>query len=128
MTAIVITTTATTPEALIAELTAGTAEIHKQRETGTFRKVHYLAEGTEAREEAEWVLAQRQGTVEGGNGPRSMASIANEMHISVSALRRIINDLLLTHEVEGWEAEELADILNGAEEDMVMVEDNSDEN
>jgi hypothetical protein len=112
---IVITTAdQTTPDTLLAELAAGTAHLHKEREDGTYRRVHYLADGSQGREEAEWIAAQREGTED--TAPRSMRSIAEELNLSVSAVRRIISDLALTEELEAMDADELADMLRGAEE------------
>jgi hypothetical protein len=99
----------TTPASILADLAAGTAQLHKERENGTYRRVHYLADGSTAREHAEWIVAERE---EG----KSMKAIATELHTSVSAIRRVINDLLLTEELEHMEAEELAEMLRGAEE------------
>lgn len=111
---IVLTTNATTPAEILADLAAGTAYLHKEREDGTFRRVHYLADGTKAREEAEWIAAQREGTED--TAPRSMRSIAEELNLSVSAVRRIISDLVLTEELEAMEADELEAMLVGGEE------------
>lgn len=110
MNILVTATTDTTAANLIADLTSGAARIFKERENGTTRRVHFLADGTEAREHAEWVAAQRE---EG----RSMAAIAGELHISVSAVRRMLNDLALTEELEDMDAEDLAELLLGSEED-----------
>lgn len=108
---------ATTPASLLADLATGIAYLHKQRETGTYRKVHYLAEGTAAREQAEWIRAARTGDLEvDGAAPRSMRSIAEELHTSVSAVRRVLSDLALTEELEGMEADELEAMLTGGEE------------
>lgn len=110
MTAIAVSaTTDTTAATLIADLTSGAAKIYKERDNGTFRRVHFLADGTEAREHAEWVAAQRE---EG----RSMKAIATEINLSVSAVRRMLNDLALTEELEGMEAEDLAELLLGSED------------
>jgi hypothetical protein len=114
---IVITAPNATPTALLADLAAGTAYVHKERGNGTYRKVHYLAEGTPAREYAEWIRAQRLGAVEDSDAaPRTMASIAAELHTSVSAVRRVLSDLALTEELEAMDQDELADLLTGGEE------------
>lgn len=111
MTAIAIAAPATTTAAsVIADLTAGVAKVYRVRENGTFRRVHFLADGTEAREHAEWVAAQRE---EEG---RSMKDIAAELNLSVASVRRMLNDLALTEEIEESEAEELEALLMGAEE------------
>lgn len=109
-----------TADSLLADLATGAAVIHKERGNGTFRRVHFLADGTKEREHAEWVLLQR---AEG----RSMKVISTELHISVSAVRRMINDLLLTEEIEEMEQEDLEALLEGASEatsEMEASEDN----
>lgn len=104
MSSIVTTvTTATTSETLVAEAATGTVQFHRERGNGTFRRVQFLAEGTTARDVAEWVMAQR---TEG----RTMKAIAAEMHVSVPTVRRMINALTLTWEVE----EDAEDVLAAA--------------
>lgn len=127
MTSLVITTAPTTTTAtFLADAAEGKVTFHAERGNGTFRRVHFLAEGTTARETAEWVLAQR-------DAGRTMRAIATEMHVSIPSVRRIINDLLLTHEVEAMDAEELADLLTGAAEaeasgeEIHFVEDNTED-
>lgn len=116
---LVITAPATTTD-FLAALTTGTAQVHSIREDGTTRRRHFLA--GEAREHAEWVRLQRTGQeadeAEGLEAvtPRSMASIAKEMHVSVAAVRRILVDLAITEEIEDMEAEELESLLVGADE------------
>lgn len=113
MTTIAFAAPATTTAAtILADLTAGVAKVYRVRENGTFRKVHFLAEGTEAREHAEWVAMQRE---EG----RSMKDIATELNLSIASVRRMLNDLALTTELEDSEEEDLAELLLGSEEDMV---------
>lgn len=106
----VVATTDTTAATLISDLTNGVAKLYKERENGTYRRVHFLADGTKEREHAEWIVWQRE---EG----RSMKAIATELHISVSAVRRMINDLALTEELEEMDNEDLAELLLGSEED-----------
>ena len=100
----------TTATNLIEHLTNGVAKIYKERENGTYRRVHFLADGTKDREHAEWVALQREEGV-------SMKAIAAELHVSVSAVRRMLNDLALTEDLEEMEAEDLAELLLGSEED-----------
>lgn len=115
---LVITTTDINTTDVLASLNKGTATVHSERDNGTFRRRHFLAEGTKDREIAEWVSAQRTGQEpegdEAGWLPRTMKDIANEMHVSVSAVRRILNDLALTEEIEEMEEEELSELLQGA--------------
>lgn len=139
MTAFVLTVPSTdlTPASALAALADGTATVHTERENGTFRRRHYLAEGTKARETAEWIALQRTGQEADGDvpavQPRSMKWIASELHMSVSAVRRTLNDLAITRELEEMEAEELADLLTGfaeaeAGDPLVdMAEDNTEE-
>lgn len=118
--------TTTTADTLLAELAAGTASLHTERSNGTFRKVHFLAAGTEDRELAEYVVALREGNEEDGRNPRTMAQIATELHTSIPSIRRMINDLLMTIELEEMDAAELDELLNGGQEvedNMVVTED-----
>lgn len=104
-----------TPDSLLADLATGAAVIHKERGNGTFRRLHFLAPGSEARLHAEWVLAKRSEGI-------GMKAIANEMHTSVSAVRRVINDLLLTEEIEEMDQEDLEALLEGAVEATAEME------
>jgi DNA-binding NarL/FixJ family response regulator len=102
MTTILIT--ATTPvdaDTLVPAAAEGKVKFHRERANGTTRRVQFLAEGTAEREVAEWVVVQR------GEG-RTMKAIAAEMHVSVPTVRRLINALMLTWEVEE-DAEDLLD-------------------
>lgn len=102
----------TTPATFLADLASGTAQLHKERANGTTRRVHFLTQGTEARELAEYVEAQRD------NG-LTMAAIGAELHLSVAAVRRSLNDLILTREFEEMDAEEIEALLVGAAETEV---------
>lgn len=94
MTSILVTVTeTTTPETLAWEALEGKVKFHRERANGTTRRVQYLAPTSIERETAEWVMEQRS---EG----RTMKAIAAEMHVSVPTVRRMINALLLTWEVE----------------------------
>jgi hypothetical protein len=116
---LVITTTAPATD-IVAALTDGTAHVHSVREDGTTRRRHFLT-GT-AREHAEWVRLQRTGqTADEAEGveavtPRSMSSIARELHVSIAAVRRMLVDLAITEELEEMEADELEALLVGSEE------------
>lgn len=116
---IVITAPAATTD-LAAALATGTAQVHSEREDGTLRRRHFLI-GKELAE-ALWVRLQREGQdadeAEGIEAvtPRSMASIAKEMHISIAAVRRILIDLAITEELEASEQDELEALLVGAAE------------
>lgn len=95
------TSTAVNADNLATEAAQGNVKFHTLRANGTTRRVQFLAEGTPEREVAEWVMAQR------GEGV-TMKAIASEMHVSVPTVRRMINALLLTWEVED-EAEAILD-------------------
>jgi hypothetical protein len=112
MTAIVLTapnTTATTE--LVKALIEGKATVHSERADGSLRRRHFLADGTTERAEAEWVRLQRTGQEADKDveaiTPRSMASIAKELHVSIAAVRRTLIDLAITEEIEDAEVEEL---------------------
>jgi hypothetical protein len=116
---IVITASANTTDVLAA-LVAGEAKVHSEREDGSYRARHFLTGS--AREHAEWVRLQREGQeadeAEGvpAVAPRSMGSIAAELHVSISAVRRVLVDLAVTEELEEMEADELAALLQGMTE------------
>lgn len=109
MQVLVTAASTTTAATFLADLAAGTAQLHKERANGTTRRLHFLAQGTEARELAEFIDAQRD------NG-LTMAAIAASLHLSPAAARRAYNDLLLTREFEELDEEELAALLVGAED------------
>lgn len=125
-TVIVTTAPTTTPATFLADAAAGTVQFHAERGNGTFRKVHFLAEGTDERATAEWVAEQREANV-------TMRAIAAELHRSVPSVRRLINDLALTEEFEAMDSEELADLIKGAAEAETngeaidFIEDNSED-
>jgi hypothetical protein len=116
---VVITAAETTSTSdLLAALAKGTAVVHTERADGTFRRRHFLT-GT-ARAEAEWVRLQRTGQeADASEGipfvaARSMNSIANELHVSVAAVRRILIDLAITEELEDADQDELEAMLAGS--------------
>jgi len=117
---LVITADSTATD-LVSSLSTGHAQVHSIREDGTLRRRHFLT-GKE-REMAEWVSVQRTGqTADETEGieavsPRSMKSIATELHLSVSAIRRILIDLAITEELEDLEADELEAMLVGSAEE-----------
>jgi hypothetical protein len=116
---IVLTSAPTTTDLLVA-LNEGKATVHSERTNGTFRRRHFLADGTNDRAVAEWVRLQRTGQEADGEAPavtpRSMASIAKEMHISVAAVRRILIDLAVTEELEDTDQDELEAMWVGSTE------------
>lgn len=118
---IITTATAHDTTDLIEALTAGVAQVHSVREDGTTRRRHFLT-GKDL-EVALWVRAQREGqTADEAEGvpaitPRSMASIAREMHVSIAAVRRILIDLAITEELEDMDQDELEAMLEGGEEE-----------
>lgn len=114
---IVITAPETTTD-LVEALKAGTARIHNEREDGTLRRRHFLT-GL-GREHAEWVRLQRTGQEEDvAEGipfvaPRTMASIARELHTSIAAIRRVLTDLEITESLEDADQDELEAMFVGA--------------
>lgn len=101
-------------------LETGKATVHSERANGTLRRRHYLT-GTDL-EHALWVRAQREGQeADEADGvpaitPRSMGSIAKELHISVAAVRRILNDLEITESLELADQDELEAMFLGSED------------
>ena len=117
---LVITTTAASTTDLLSALTEGTAQVHSEREDGTLRRRHFLT-GTDL-EHALWIRAQREGQdADEAEGipaitPRSMGSIARELHVSIAAVRRMLIDLAITEELEDADQDELESLLAGASE------------
>lgn len=107
---------------LIAQFEQGTAQVHSERTDGTFRRRHFLVDGSDARSAAEWIRVQHDGQeadeAEGipAVAKRTMRSIANELHLSVAAVRRCLVDLAITEEIEQADEEELAEFLGQVEE------------
>lgn len=105
MSTIVVTTAQdVTVDTFVQAAAEGKVKFYRQRSNGTYRHVQFLADGTEAREVAEWVANERQ---EG----KTMKEIAKDMHLSVPSVRRILNSLLLTEEVEEYDAEDIEPLL-----------------
>lgn len=108
--AIVVTVSAdTTTDNFAAQAAEGKVQFHRERASGTFRRVHFLADGTKEREYAEWLRAERE------NG-RTMRALATETNYSIATLRRWLNDLALTESIEEADAEELEEMIKGAYE------------
>jgi hypothetical protein len=116
---IVITAKTDSATDLLIMLMKGEAQVHSEREDGTLRRRHFLTDT--ARAEAEWIRLQRTGQEADGEefpfiAPRSMGSIAKELHVSVAAVRRILIDLAITEELEDADTDELEAMLQGAQE------------
>ncbi len=124
--AITLFITAPNSNDLLADLANGTAQVHSERSNGTFRRRHFLAEGTKDREIAEWAALMRRGQEADEDegvpavSPRSMASIAKEMLVRVSALRRVLIDLEITEALEDSDQDELEAMLVGSVEGEVQ--------
>jgi hypothetical protein len=111
MTTIVTTIAQDVTAANFAEaVETGRVRFYRVRANGSTRHVPFLPEGSEQRMLAEWIVEQRD---EG----RTMKSIATEALLSVPSVRRLINSLLLTEEVEDYDEEDIAEILASAEVD-----------
>lgn len=87
----------------------GEVQFYKVRGNGTTRHIPFFAEGSKEREVAEWVAEQREEGV-------TMQAIAKDLHLSVPSVRRMLNSLLLSEEVDGYDEEEVAEILADANE------------
>ena len=94
----------TTVETFVEAAAKGTVKFYTIRENGTYRHIPFLGAGTVEREVAEWVAMQREEGV-------TMKAIAAEMHLSVPSVRRVLNSLLLTQEVEEYDTDDIATIL-----------------
>lgn len=93
-----------TADNFVAEAAKGNVQFYKVRANGTTRHIPFFADGTKEREEAEWIAEQRE-------DGRTMKAIAEELHLSVPSVRRILNSLLLSEEVEGYEPEDVEDLI-----------------
>lgn len=92
---------------LRSALTTGDAKVYSLRGDGTMRRRHFLTG-------AELVAAQSvKAKRDQGLG---LAFIANELHSSVSHVRRMLVDLAITEELQEMEADELAALFQGAAE------------
>lgn len=103
-----------TVETFQQDLAEGKVRTYIVRKDDTMRHVPYMVEGTEERETAEWVMEQREEGV-------TMKEIAKALHLSVPSVRRMINGLLLAEEVEEFEAEDIAEILALAAQDVEIT-------
>lgn len=116
----IVITAANQSTDLLDALAKGEAKVHNEREDGTLRRRHFLT--GDALAEAEWVRLQRTGQeADESEGiqavtPRSMASIAKEMHVSIAHIRRMLTDLAITEELLESDADELATMFQGATE------------
>lgn len=115
-----VITAPTTDQDILVALGEGTAQVHTVREDGTLRRRHFLVGHPYT--EAIWVRLQREGQeADEAEGipfvaPRSMRSIAGELHLSISAIRRILVDLAITEELREMDQDELEAMLAGAAE------------
>jgi hypothetical protein len=90
-----------------AILSAGEARVYSLRANGTMRRRHYLTG-------AALVAATKVRKLrEDGKG---LAFIADQLHSSVSYVRRMLVDLAITEELEAKEQDELAAMILGAAE------------
>jgi hypothetical protein len=103
-------TESTTVESFAQDVAAGKVKFYRVRGNGTTRHVPFFAAGTKEREEAEWVLEQRE-------DGRTMREIADELHLSVPSVRRMINSALLSDEVDEYESEDIEDLLAEAKQE-----------
>lgn len=97
----------TTTDNFTAQAAEGKISFHKERANGSTRRVHYLT--GEAYAEALWIADQRE-------AGQTMRQLSDYLHISVPAIRRILNDLTMTDSLNEADADELAEILAGAAE------------
>lgn len=77
-------------------LDAGQLEAYRVRSNGTTRLIRLLPVGSTGREAAEWVYD----AVEDG---RTVQSLARELHSSVPTIRRMLEALEITEQVEAGE-------------------------
>lgn len=91
--------TSTTPQLhnVAAMLEAGDLRAYRVRSNGTMRHLELLPLGSTKRETAEWI----SDAVDFDG--RSVDSVAREMHVSAPTVRRFLESLELTEEVEAGE-------------------------
>jgi hypothetical protein len=82
-----------TPRVMLEQ---GLLAAYRQRDNGTLRHIDLAPVGSSRRETAEWVYDQ---TADG----RTVAAIARDLHSSVATVRRFLESLELTEEVEAGE-------------------------
>lgn len=88
-------------------LATGEAKVYSVRSNGTMRRRHFLT--GEDLVNANHIAQARQDGL-------SMAAIAKEWHVSISAVRRTLIDLAITEELTEMEADQLAAMLVGSVE------------
>lgn len=87
-------------------LDSGRLEAYRVRSNGTTRLVRLLPVGSTGRDTAEWISEQ----VDEG---RTVQSVARELHSSVPTIRRFLEALELTEEIEAGEWDDVWAELNG---------------
>lgn len=92
---------------LKAALADGTAQVHSVRANGTLRRRHFLT-GDDLTTALQVRAARELG--------KSMSFIANELHVSISSVRRMLVDLALTEELNAADQAELEALIAGASE------------
>lgn len=116
--AIELRDTTVTAETFIQAATEGKIHFYRVRENGTYRHIPFLT--GEDREHAQWIASQRE-------AGRTMKEIADELHLSIPTVRRMINGLLLVEEVEEAEVNYLAQWLREAQDDTAAAAKEGDE-
>lgn len=91
-----------------AALESGDAHVYSVRSNGTTRRRHFLT-GQDLATALQVRAARELG--------KGMAFIAGELHVSVSAVRRILIDLAITEELQEMQDDQLAAMLVGSTED-----------
>lgn len=99
-----------TVETFVKAAAEGKVRFYRVRENGTYRHIQFLADGTKEREVAEWIAGQREEGV-------TMKAIASDINLSVPSVRRILNSLLLTEEVEEYDESDIEPLLAETEEE-----------
>lgn len=92
---------------LKSALTSGEAKVYSLRSDGTMRRRHFLT-GADLEVALNVRSLREKGT--------SMGAIAGELHVSVSAVRRVLVDLAITEELQEMDNDSLAAMLAGAAE------------
>lgn len=99
--------TATSPNTPAAMLEAGVLAAYRVRSNGTTRHLDLAPLGSTLRDTAEW--ANERVEMDGF----SVARVAHELHVSTATVRRYLESLELTEEIEAGEWDDLTFNANG---------------
>jgi hypothetical protein len=94
--------TSTQPGALAALCAVGSVRLFRQRGTGTWRALPYLAPGTPTRETAEYLTDLM-------DDGASIAQVAADTGLSKATVRRAVENLALAYDIEDGDYDDLVE-------------------